>query len=422
MGTRRASTLLTHRELERAKPDAVDYFLRDGRGLFVRVYPSGRKSFVYRFEVNGRTRRVEHEKPFGNGPDAITLEAARTWRAEQEALRMAGRDPLAAKRTVVTRRRLQLDSTNGEWPSGSFGGLADEFYTRVIVRDFRDPAQFRRILDKDLLPALGRQPIGDIRLADVQAALNRIVDRGSRISANRALLVAKKVFRYARGQGQLEVNPLGDVSRRDVGGKEGERERALTWDEVATFWHVVGAHPGLSWQVRACLQLLLLTGQRIGETLLARWSDIDLDAAEWRIPAANTKTNRAHLVHLPALAVELLRALPKSGTRSYTFHNGDDETDEPITRRAVTRALDRLLTPPEQGKPAALPLAHFTPHDLRRTLRTRLGDLGVLPHVAEKILAHKLGGVLQIYDRAEYLAERQAAMQAWDKKLRELLA
>ncbi len=78
-------------------------------------------------------------------------------------------------------------------------------------------------------------------------------------------------------------------------------------------------------------------------------------------------------------------------------------------------ALDRLLAS------GALPLAHFTPHDLRRTVRSRLSDLGVLPHVAEKILAHRLGGVLQVYDRAEYLPERAAAMAAWDAKLRELI-
>lgn len=417
---RRASTLLTYREIERAKPRKTgDYFLRDGRGLFVRVYPSGRKSFVYRFEVNGRTRRVEHERAFGTDADALTLEAARSWRAEQEALRLAGRDPVQAKRGAQSQRRLALDAT-GEWPAGSFGAIADEFYARVIARDYREPAQFRRILDKDLLPTLGRRPVGDIRLSDVQTTLNRIVDRGSRVSANRALLAAKKVFRYARGQGALEINPLGDISRRDVGGKERDRERALDWPEIVTFWRVVGTHKGLSWQVRACLQLLLLTGQRIGETLLARWSEFDLDAGEWRIPAANTKAHRAHLVHPPALAVELLRGLPKRG--GYVFRGDDDEFDEPIARRSVTRALDRLLTRTDEGKPAALPLAHFTPHDLRRTLRSRLGDLGVLPHVGEKIMNHKLGGVLQVYDRAEYLAERRAAMQAWDAKLRDVLA
>lgn len=422
MGTARAANLLTVKTIEKAKPRAVDYYLRDGAGLFVRVYPSGRKAFVYRFEVDGRTRKVEHDKHFGSGPDALTLEAARGWRAEQHALRLAGRDPVQAKRSVRRLRRLAL-TDSGDYPAGSFGAIALEFYARIIEPEFKDPTQFKRILTADLLPEIGRRPVAELRLGEIQTALNAIVDRGSKVAANRALLAAKKVLRYARTQGHVEVNVLADIARRDVGGREGERDRALSFEEIPTFWRVVSTHPGLSWQVRACLLFLLLTGQRIGETLAAKWREVDLAAGLWRIPAENTKTGREHLVHLPALAVALLESLPKpKGAAVAVFHADAEHPAEPITRRAVTRALDRLLTPPKKGESAALPLAHFTPHDLRRTLRSRLADLGVLPHVAEKILAHQLGGVLQVYDRAEYLPERAAAMAAWNEKLRELVA
>jgi len=125
---------------------------------------------------------------------------------------------------------------------------------------------------------------------------------------------------------------------------------------------------------------------------------------------------RPHLVHLPSLAIELLRALPgEHRAQDFVFASADSATPAPIERRTVTRALDRML------KSGALRMPHFTPHDLRRTVRSRLSDLGVLPHVAEKILAHRLGGVLQIYDRAEYLPERAAAMAAWGRKVRELI-
>jgi integrase len=425
MGTARGANLLTSKQVERAKPRATDYYLRDGDGLFVRVYPSGRKTFVYRFEVDGKTRKVEHERSFGSGADALTLEAARAWRAEQKALRLAGRDPVQLKRSTRSLRRLQLTAT-GDYPAGSFGAVALEFQARVIEREYKDPAQFLRILKSDLFPALARRPIAELRLAEVQQVLNGIVDRGSKVAANRALLAAKKVMRYARAQGHLEVNPLADVSRRDVGGKEGQRQRALSDAEIVTFWRAIATHVGLSWQVRACLQLLLLTGQRIGETLLAQWRHFsessEATPATWQLPAENTKPKRAHLVHLGSLAQELLATLPKPKRGpGWIFHDGNAEGAEPITRRAVTRALDRLLTAPPGGRPA-LPIDHFTPHDLRRTMRSRLADLGVLPHVAEKILNHQLGGVLQVYDRAEYLPERAQAIDAWDKKLRELLA
>ena len=420
MGTARAANLLTVKKLQAAKPREVDYYLRDGAGLFVRVYPSGRKAFVYRFEVDGRTRKVEHEKAFGTGPDTLSLEQARTWRAEQHALRLAGRDPVQAKRSLRSLRRLSL-TPSGDYPAGSFGAIAMEFYARIIEPDYKDPGQFRRILTADLLPEIGRRPVAELRLAEIQSALNRIVDRGSKVAANRALLAAKKVLRYARTQGHVEVNVLADIARRDVGGKEGDRDRALSFEEIPVFWRTIASHAGLSWQVRAALLFLLLTGQRIGETLATLRSDVDTAAGLWRIPAANTKSGRDHLVHLPALAVALIESLPApKGKTVALFHADPAAPAAPITRRAVTRALDRLLH--AGAKPATLPLAHFTPHDLRRTLRSRLADLGVLPHVAEKILAHQLGGVLQVYDRAEYLPERAAAMAAWNEKVRELVA
>jgi integrase len=422
-----ATRIATVKALEAAKPRASDYYLRCERGLFLRVYPSGRKAFVYRFEVDGKSRKVENARAFGHGPDRISLEQARLWASEQRALRLAGRDPVLAAAGLRSLRRLRL-TPSGDYPAGTFGAVAEEFFVRVIAREYRRPGDVRRILDADLLPDLGRRPIKELRLAEVQQSLNKIVDRGSPVAANRALLVAKKVFRYARTQGLIEFNPLGDISRRDVGGKEGERERALTFAELATFWRVIAAHEGLSWQVRGCLQLLVLTGQRIGETLAARWGDVDLKAGTWSMPAENTKSGRAHLVHLSPLALELLESIRgrdgREGARKAQepLFCADEVDDQPVERRSVTRALDRLQTPPAKNVPAELPIERFTPHDLRRTFRSRLSDLGIAPHVAEKLIAHRLGGVLQIYDRAEYLTERAAAMAAWDAKLRALFA
>jgi len=382
----------------------------------------------------------------GKGDGALTLAQARAWRAELAALRLRGVDPVRAEMDKREAHALRVAAKPNvgrvaDYGSGTFGAIAEEFYGRVIARTYEDPSQVRRILDTDLLPALGSLPVATLRLGDVQAALNRIVDRGSPVAANRALLIAKKVTKYARVQGHCDMNPLADISRRDVGGREGQRERALSDAEIVLFWRALngqhevarpvacGTRNGqptagymrrglrIDWQARACLQLLLLTGQRIGETLLAQWHHVDLDAGTWSLPAENTKANRPHLVHLGPLALELLRSLPRSGP-DWIFHDGTPEGAAPIPRRTVTRALDRM----QAGEHPALTVPHFTPHDLRRTVRTRLSDLGVLPHVAEKVLNHRLGGVLQVYDRAEYLPERAQAMAAWDAKLRGLLA
>jgi integrase len=448
----RAANLLQVRSIECARPKGVDYYLRDGAGLFVRVYPSGRKTFAYRFDAGGRARRIEHPSPFGKGPGTLTLNEARAWRAELDALRRQGVDPVAhelAKRGQLRRAVAASVQANSravvpadvDYPPGSFGAIAREYFARVIARRHRRPESFLAVLNRALLPGLGARPIDALRLGDVQAVLNPIVDAGTPVAANRALLTAKQVFKYAHVQGHIESNPIAGITRRDVGGAEAQRERNLSWDEIRTLWRVLtGAAPvrrtvreftrrdgrpvkgyaregvHLGWQARACLQMLLLCGQRAGETLAARWGDVDLAGGLWRIPPANAKSGRAHLVHLPALAVELLRSLPgKKPAEGFIFAAEGTATPAPIDRHVVTRALDRLLSS------GALALEPFTPHDLRRTVRSRLSDLGVLPHVAEKVLAHKLQGVWAVYDRAEYLPERAAAMAAWDAKLRELI-
>jgi hypothetical protein len=317
----RALNLLSARAVETAKPRECEFYLRDGGGLFVRVYPSGLRRACYRFDdAAGRTRRIEHPLPMGRAPGHLTLEAARAWRDEMTALRARGVNPVDAELAKRRANALRVAARPGKrtnrapaaasaplpaapapavYPSGSFGAVANEFYTRVICRDYRRPGDVRRILDADLLPALGQLPIATLRLGEMQSTLNAIVDRGSPVAANRALLVVKKIMRYARTQGHIEVNPLADITRRDVGGKEGERDRALSFDELATFWRVIAAHEGLSWQVRGCLQLLTLTGQRIGETLPrpgATWiSRPDSGAYPPR-----TRRAAPHLVHLPA--------------------------------------------------------------------------------------------------------------------------
>ncbi len=172
--------------------------------------------------------------------------------------------------------------------------------------------------------------------------------------------------------------------------------------------------------VRIGLKLLLLLGVRTGELLQATWEEVDFDAATWEIPVSHqkcTKRQELHarpwLVPLPPLAVDLFRqleAFAKSlGSRFVmaSLHSGGAA----LTEKSLNHAMRRLLLGPK----AAL---HFegerpTPHDLRRTVRTHLGNLKVPFHVAERCLNHSLGKVADIYDRGDYLTDRRTALEKW---------
>jgi integrase len=151
------------------------------------------------------------------------------------------------------------------------------------------------------------------------------------------------------------------------------------------------------------LRFLLLCGTRIQETQLAQWSDIDFKKKRWNIPAQNTKSHRAHWIALPPLALDVLNTLPR----------GDGNVFPKRTATGVQSWLKRWCER-EKIIPA------FSPHDLRRTLATRMNELGIAPHVVEAILNHKLQGVAGIYNRSQYEIDRVEAQTKWSKELARL--
>jgi integrase len=157
--------------------------------------------------------------------------------------------------------------------------------------------------------------------------------------------------------------------------------------------------------------LKLLTAQRESEVAGMRWSELDLVARTWTIPGARAKNGKPHIVHLNPLAVELLDQVPRIVDQGLLF-SGNGIT--PVSGFSSAKArLD-----------AAMGATDWVLHDLRRTATTGLARLGIAPHVADKVLNHAAGtirGVAATYNRFEYLAERQAALDAWGRLVESLV-
>lgn len=357
--------MLTDNTIRGLKPQARDYWKADsdakGRAnnLYLRVRPNGAKAWHVRRLKDG----VLLNKRLGAWPE-MSLKAARQ-----------AKDNLLAGNVAV-------DST--------LKAVADEWYAQRIAPRYKRPKHVRQYIDR-LTPALLATPIHEVSRLSVTRFLQQYAKERGPVAANRFLSILQQIFSYAHRTGYLPDNALALLSRDEVGGPEKARARTLTDDELRRLWRAESSHAPL-------LRFLLLTAQRIGEAQLAEWSQVHGD--RWDIPAAHSKNGRAHWVTLSPPALALLRDRPRD--RVHLFAERSATATQGWLRRWCQR---------EKIEPA------FTPHDLRRTTATRLNEIGVAPHVVEKVLNHTMQGVMAVYNHAEYAEEREKAMLLWGKEL-----
>jgi integrase len=382
----------------KANPDK-DIKIADGDGLWLKVAKSGRKTFTFRYSYATERR----EMTLGPYPE-LGLADARSARIDQSRILTAGKDPLQQKET----QRSALNSAL------TVSELIDQYYERVLRSSYQHPEDAKAILDRDMSKKLGKRLIVDVSKRDIVEVINSVKDRGAKVSANRLRSQAKKMFDYAVDQDLITSNPV-QLSRKHAGGKETSRNRNLSLSEIANL--ITSLPPNTSemaWQTRSALFLILATGQRPGEVCGMEWSELDIDQGTWHIPAAKAKSKRPHVVILNAPAIRLIQqARCIAGNSTFVLASPVcPETN--IERHSVSRAISRLF-----DKQLLRSVAPFTPHDLRRTVASRMGDLKVAPHVIEKTLNHVMTGVMAVYNHAEYLEERRDAAAAWGAKLDE---
>ena len=289
--------------------------------------------------------------------------------------------------------------------------LAREFVERYLKPKRKRPEYAERILQADVLPHWKGRDARTIEPPEVIELLDRIVDRGASVMANRVAAILTQLFKFGIHRRIVTASPVQLLFR--PGGKEKPRERTLIDDELRAFLADPKAATRYS-RLAHAMTILLLTGQRRGELALARWTDVDLKGATWTIPAENSKTGRGHVVPLSDWAVDEFRALKALAKRSLFVmpaNGGEHPVDPKQLTRGVARCLERM---------GELGIEAFTLHDLRRTCRTGLARLKVEPHVAERVLNHTQEGIAGVYDQWAYIDEKRAALEKWAAHLSEL--
>jgi integrase len=382
---------LTDLQVKRLVPRESRFEVLDGKGLAIRVFPTGKRTWIFRYLFEGVGRRMT----LGSYP-FMSLAEAREAHGKALADVERGIDPGAKA----------LDAKRARKAAPTFSDLLSELW-EVELRQKKSGAETRRLLEKDVTPVWGRKRVQDITRRDIVLLLDDIRARAP-VTANRVHGALGRTFNFAAERGIIVDSPCTRI-RKLV---ERPRERVLTDDEIRAFWHgldAVDIYP----TTRLALRLILITGQRPGEAAGMTWAEIDGDW--WVIPAGRMKNGIEHRVPLTGLAHDLLEEARRySGAKQYVFASSHKGGAAAITVRSLARSVTRHRGEMGIENP-------FVPHDLRRTVRTRLAEIGAEDVVAEKVLGHQLQGILKVYNRHSYDIEKRAALMAWENRLRRIL-
>ena len=386
--------------IDKTKSGPKTIRLWDGRGMYLEITPKGGKWWRFKYWFDGRERRMS----LGVYPD-VSLADAREKREEARRKVAAGIDPGEQRKAEAVALIEAVEN--------SFEAVAREWFEMFSKQWAKGHAdKIIRRLELYIFPWLGARPIKAITAPELLAALRRVESRGANETAHRAMQVCGRVFRFAVATGRAERDPSRDLSGALAPVKEKHLASITDPQEVGALLRAIDTYNG-EWITRCALRLAPLVFVRPGELRHARWSEIDFDKAEWRIPAARMKMRVQHIVPLSSQAINVLRDLQQlTGKFDFAFP-GTRSRERPMSENTVTAALRRMGYGGDD----------MTGHGFRSMASTLLNEQGWNRDAIERQLAHgERDAVRAAYNYAQHLPERRKMMQAWADYLEQLKA
>lgn len=382
---------LTKRLIEglEAEPKEKFYWDTEIKGFGVKVTPKGSKSFLVQYRPGGRGSPIRKIRVGSCG--SVSLHKARTEAARILGQKAEGRDPALERKQ--SRQKLASDK---------FSAIVDNFLTMHASQN-RTADETARILKQNVLPKWSNRSIHQIGKRDVNEVLDIVVNRGSMFMANRTLAALRKLFNWCVSRGIITTSPCHGVSAPH---REKSRDRILNDEELTAVFDAAKETDGAFGVI---IQFLIMTAQRRNEVANMEWSELDLPNSTWTIPAKRTKNEKPHAVHLTDQAKALLESIPPVG--DYVFTSNGKTPFSGFSKSK--KRLDELSG-----------IEGWRIHDIRRTVVSGMAKIGIAPHVADKVLNHQSGtisGAAAVYQRHEFIDERQDALEAWGSYLQTVL-
>lgn len=382
---------LTETAIRKAKETARPYNMSDSGGLRLCITPAGGKLWRWKYRFEGKEKLMA----LGKYPE-VSLAMARELHREGRRLLAAKIDPMAQRKAEKTAEKVK--SVN------SFEAVSAAWLEHW--KDDKSPRHVdstRRRLASNILPSLGSLHVAEIEAPDVVAMVRAIEARGARDIAKRALETTGQIFRYAIAHGHAKRNPAAEIRPRDVL-KASQKENYARIDakDLPGLLRHIEVYQGTH-LTRLAIKLMALTFVRTSELIQAQWSEFDLEAARWNIPAARMKMRTPHIVPLARQSLEVLSMLHDLTAGGDLVFPGDRSPKKPMSNNTILMALDRMGY---KGK--------MTGHGFRGLASTILHERGYAHEHIELQLAHApRNAVSASYNHALYLEPRAKMMQDW---------
>ncbi|WP_333617317.1 tyrosine-type recombinase/integrase [Mixta calida] len=378
--------LKTYLGAEREKEVTV----ADGKGLSIRVSKNGHVSWVYTYRLGGRGSPLERVS-LGAYPD-VSLKAAREKRDSCRAWLADGHNP-----------KFRLKESREERLSPVTVKDALEYWLAEYAQYNRSDTDDRRAqFQKHIYPFIGDIPLKDAETRHWLQCLDRVKKKYP-VAAGTVLVTAKQALKFCKVRNYAVSEALDMLSVPDVGRVANKKARVLSDRELGDVWRAVNGDVMTPYHARL-IKLLVIFGGRTQEVRLSTWKEWDFNDLMWTVPVAHSKTKDTIARPIPPRLVDWLVELKGEAAA------GDLVLGELKSGEAVSQMCRHLYARLKHEDP-------WTPHDLRRTFSTKLNDSGIAPHVVEQMLGHKMGGVMAVYNRSQYVPEKRLALEVWMDRL-----
>lgn len=393
----RVTTALTATQIEKAKAKSEVYTLTDGQGLFLRIFPNGRKAWLFNYYRPITKKR--NNLSFGDYPD-ITLQEAREKRAECKVLLAKGIDPQAHREQT---EQAKLNDLNNTYESIAWAWFEYRKTKKNFSADYQKDVE--SLIKRNLLPHFGKLPISQITAPMALKAFKQYQDEGKLEKLKRTIQKHNEIMTYALHREIIMTNPTENISK-EFDSPTVEHFKTIKPEDLTEFMYTLN-HAQIQLQTRYLILWQLLTMTRPNEAATARYEDIDEQARIWTIyiqkGIKEDDNGRIHKITLSLQALALLREIKKlSGGKTYLFPSARNPQSH-VNTQTANSAIKRMGY---KGKLVA--------HGLRAIASTYLNEKGYDSELIEVALSHmKSDRIKAAYDRGERLEQRFKLLQVW---------